>query len=359
MTVDAIVLSNPWRCGGDELSTSSVGLAEEGEPHISTARESTMPAQGYEAFEIVGERGRKFTIFLPQHKGEFASGVERVFLRNNRYHQAPHVGVLALDYLKGRGTFIDVGANIGLAAIPAAVQGSRVIAVELLPENCLCLNLSILQNRLSNLALFPLAAGAEPGLVGFGGTEAWGHVLPFGDGPPAVMLPLDRVVELANLQRSRRFGEFVKPPLLIKIDTEGYELAVLKGASQLIGRFEPTFIVECIVVEGRDQESDRHSRTVKTFLEEQGYHLYLHRERRLVPRRSSDLQEGHVCDFFASRRRYRDGTDRPVHCGAARFCRERRVGCRDGRIRPAAASLARSRGARALACRGPPRGSAQ
>jgi FkbM family methyltransferase len=260
-----------------------------------------------EVFEVVGSRGRKFSIVLPRTKGKFAAFVQRRLIANNRYDQLLHVGVLTLDYLKGSGTLVDVGANIGLLSIPAAVHGSRVIAIELLPENCLYLNLAILENRLSNIAVFQLAAGADRGLVSFAGSEAWGHVVPTGEGAQAVMMPLDDVVELANQQQGGRRARFVKAPVLIKIDTEGYELAVLKGASTTIARFNPDFIVESIMVEGRDDESDRQSLVVKTYLEEMGYCLYLHRDGRLVPRAASDPQEGHVSDFFASRRRYRDG----------------------------------------------------
>ena len=261
----------------------------------------------FDVLKIAGEGGHDFSLVLPQTKGEFASIFERLIRRDNRYHQVPHIGVFILDYLKGAGTLIDVGANIGLLSIPAAVYGSRVIAIELLPENSGCLTLAVLENRLNNIALFQLAAGADRGLVGSAGREAWGHVVPAGEGPPAVMMRLDEVVELANLQRGGRSGRFVKAPVLIKIDTEGSELAVLKGASDTIARFGPDFIVECIMVEGRDEETERHSRAVKAFLEENSYRLYLHRYGRLAPRAASDLQEGYVCDFFASRRRYREG----------------------------------------------------
>jgi hypothetical protein len=61
------------------------------------------------------------------------------------------------------------------------------------------------------------------------------------------------------------------------------------------------------MVEGRDSPVDRQTRAVKDWLEAEGYHLYLHRHDRLVPRRAADRQEGHVCDFFAARRYYREG----------------------------------------------------
>ncbi len=261
----------------------------------------------HDVIPLIGEGGRRFSIFLLRGAGEFTEYLRSVFSRDDNYHRLSHVGVLALDYLKRSGTLIDVGAHIGLISIPAAAYGSQVIAIEMLPENCLCLHLALQANRLRNLAVFQLAAGAQAGLVGFEGSEAWAHVVPSGDGARAAMMTLDEIVDLAGLQRRTRFGSGLRRPLLIKIDTEGSELAVLHGAERTIGRYDPAFLIESIIVEGRDSQTDRNSHAAKSLLENDGYHLYLHRDRFLVPRRASDLQEGHVCDFFASRRQYREG----------------------------------------------------
>jgi FkbM family methyltransferase len=261
----------------------------------------------YETLEIGGEDGRRFSLVLPQRKGCYAAGVAAVARNDRNYHQVPHVGVLILDYLKGGGTLIDVGANIGLGAIPAAVYGSNVVAVELLAENCLCLHLAVLANRLSRIRVFQCAAGDGRRLAGSAGHEAWGHVVSAAEGAPAAMLPLDDIVSLANLAPGGARAAFVRPPVLIKIDTEGFELPVLQGARQTIAELDPVLIVECAMVEGRDAPADRQTQAVKLWLEENGYYLYLHRGKRLVPRRAADLQEGHVCDFFASRREYRPG----------------------------------------------------
>ncbi len=114
------------------------------------------------------------------------------------------------------------------------------------------------------------------------------------------MLPLDDIVDLAGLQK----GRFVRPPVFIKIDTEGFELPVLNGAQKVIAQWSPVFLVECITIEGRDDSVDLRTFQVKRFLEDSGYHLYLHRGTRLVPRTANDVQEGYVCDLFAAKRKY-------------------------------------------------------
>jgi len=261
----------------------------------------------YEAIEVKGDGRRRFFIVLPHDKGRFATDVADFFRADSRYQRVPHVGVLALDYLNGAGSLIDVGANLGLLSIPAAVYGSRVLAIELLPENCLCLSLAVLKNRLRNLVIFPFAAGEAQRLAAGAGSEAWGRIVDPGQGIPVMMLPLDDIVALAELQGGGRWRRFVRRPVLVKIDTEGYELAVLDGAARLIERFDPAFIVESIMIEGGDDPLNTRARAVKERLEAHGYHLYLHRDRRLVPHRARDWQPGHVCDIFASRKRYRDG----------------------------------------------------
>lgn len=61
------------------------------------------------------------------------------------------------------------------------------------------------------------------------------------------------------------------------------------------------------MIEGRDAAVDRQAIEVRHFLEARGYHLYLHRKDRLIPRRAEDVQEGSVADYFASKRPYEEG----------------------------------------------------
>jgi FkbM family methyltransferase len=237
-----------------------------------------------------------FELALPRDKGEYTTWLSTLT-------QNTDVALFALDYLSGSGTLIDVGANVGAICTPVAVAGSNVIAVEMLPENFFYLTMTALQNKLANMRLFQLAAGEDRKIVHYSGTEAWGYVVPGGNGASAMMLPLDDIINLSQLQDPG----FVRSPLLVKIDTEGHELHVLHGARRLIEVFKPAFFVECIMIEGRNLEPDLNTIKVKNFLEDSGYHLYLQRGNRLIPRAASDIQEGHVADFFATKRNYRPG----------------------------------------------------
>jgi FkbM family methyltransferase len=263
----------------------------------------------YEILRVTGERRRRFSLVLPQDKGRHAAELAAIVASyNNYYHQGPHLGVFLLDFLRGGGTLIDVGANIGLGAIPAAVYGSNVVAVELLPENCFLLTLAALENRLENIRIFQMAAGEERRIAGLTGSEIWGRVVSWHEGAAAMMLPLDDIVDLANLQGGSSRRRFVRRPVLLKIDAEGYELPVLEGARGLIERFDPTLVAECTMIEGSEDDPTSYAgRALKEQLEAQSYSLYLHRGDRLVPHKPDDIQEGHVCDLVASHKHYREG----------------------------------------------------
>jgi FkbM family methyltransferase len=128
---------------------------------------------------------------------------------------------------------IDVGANIGYYALMLANQigpGSEVICIEPEPANLVELRRNIEANHLTNVTVLAAAAAAEEGsaelLCGING-----QVVPLGHGEIRVRtLALDRLAE-------RAIG-------FIKIDVEGYELEVLRGARNLISRHQPNLFVE-------------------------------------------------------------------------------------------------------------------
>jgi len=204
--------------------------------------------------------------------------------------QLTDIARLAIALLRGRGTLIDVGANIGVIAVPVARSGSRVIAVEPEPRNCLQLHHAALANRLGNLRIHACAATATDGVVHLQGGEQWGHIA--ADGQAVLGLRLDSLLSLPGMLETDATG----PDLLIKIDVEGHEPEVLAGAAALIAAARPDIIFESIEVEG---DTDARSGRAKAWLEHAGYRLLLLRGRVLVPRSAVDAQEGHVCDYLA------------------------------------------------------------
>jgi FkbM family methyltransferase len=130
-------------------------------------------------------------------------------------------------------TVVDVGANIGyLALLFASAVGPRgsVICVEPEPDNLAELHRHVALNRLPNVEVIPAAAGPERGSAtlvrGVNATVEGGAP---GDLPVEVRA-LDDLV-------SRRVD-------FLKIDVEGFEDQVLRGASRILDADRPKLFVE-------------------------------------------------------------------------------------------------------------------
>ena len=134
---------------------------------------------------------------------------------------------------------LDVGANIGAHTIGMAqAVGVRGVVHAFEPQKVICdiLRTNIAQNGIANTVAHQEAVGAAPGRVrvppldyygagNFGGIELGGAV---GEEVPVV------TVDSVGLPRLR----------MMKIDVEGMELDVLKGAASTIRRFGPALYLE-------------------------------------------------------------------------------------------------------------------
>jgi len=135
-----------------------------------------------------------------------------------------------LHFLRPGELFGDIGANVGVYTILATKNaGARVIAVEPGPEAFQRLQQNVEMNNVEDLAeLLNLGASSKEGKLPFTqNLDAVNHV------------PVEH-----ELNNQSEFTEIsVKPldkifedesPILLKIDVEGYEYDVLKGASELL-----------------------------------------------------------------------------------------------------------------------------
>jgi hypothetical protein len=95
------------------------------------------------------------------------------------------------------------------------------------------------------------------------------------------------VVEVLTVP-TRRLDDYhaIEPVGCIKIDVEGHEDAVLRGARRILSRDHPSLIIEI------EERHKRHSvRTVKGFLNELGYHGFFFRHNRLNPVELFNVEE--------------------------------------------------------------------
>ncbi len=165
---------------------------------------------------------------------------------------------------------VDAGANIGTHTVyfsQAVGSQGRVIACE--PQrhtfHLLCTNVTLSGQQ--NTECLPLALGANrdqlfiPTLdptqeMNFGSLGLEGHES--GTGQRVQVWPLDDLAEELGLDRCR----------LIKIDVEGMEVQVLRGAAAFIQRHRPMLFVE--------NNQEKNSALLVQALQEMGYLLWWH-----------------------------------------------------------------------------------
>ncbi len=157
----------------------------------------------------------------------------------------PEVSSVLRQVLSPGGTLVDVGANMGwFSLLGASVVGpaGRVVAVEPNPANVALLASSVEENGFTNVQVFTVAASDRTGAVALETDGSNGRVIVI-DGPPhqpvraswvVAAQPLDELVGPAGVGRVD----------VVKLDVEGAEPLVLRGAASVLERCRPVVITE-------------------------------------------------------------------------------------------------------------------
>ena len=137
-------------------------------------------------------------------------------------HEPEEMAFVA-HFLRPGDLFLDVGANVGSYTLLASSSGAKVVAVEPVPSTFNHLQMNVLLNRFqSNVRLMNIGLADRVGELRFTNSlDTMNHVLADGELVPHVSVPVDTVDNVVGFS----------PPTLIKIDVEGYETAVLAGAT--------------------------------------------------------------------------------------------------------------------------------
>lgn len=156
--------------------------------------------------------------------------------------------LLALKAIVRRsGAIIDIGANVGRFSFFFAQHRklcAPIYSFEPNPETFLLSRFNL--SSLPALQLFPIALGQNDGLARLivprdtmgNAVSGLGWINPRGgEGISVQVRRLDGLLEEGVIAPCF--------PVLVKIDVEGFEPAVLAGASAMIGRFRPAIYFEC------------------------------------------------------------------------------------------------------------------
>lgn len=154
------------------------------------------------------------------------------------------VGLLAARLASG-GTLLDAGAHVGLISIAVAARSrAHCIAFEPAPDNAACLARNVARHGLtSRIELHALALSDQQGTLRLGLSPDNGgdhHALVEGaalaPGWREQAIPCARLDDLLD-------GRTLERPALLKLDTQGSEVRILRGAQRVLQQ------VDAIVLE--------------------------------------------------------------------------------------------------------------
>jgi FkbM family methyltransferase len=173
-----------------------------------------------------------------------------------------------LSFLRAGDHFVDVGANVGVFStlVGTRLPGVRITAIEPFPPVRLDLERNLAENHL-NVTVVSEAVSAEPGEAVFEilGRDVLNRLSPDGDvsgDHTAIRVEVTTLDALVGAD----------PPSLIKIDVEGSELNVLRGASRLLVEHSPVLLFEHC---GHGAQFGITPADMQAFLHDAGYRMYL------------------------------------------------------------------------------------
>ncbi len=168
-------------------------------------------------------------------------------IRKEAHFPLKSIQLLTLALLgRPKGVMIDVGGNVGLTAMPPVKLGlvEKVVVLEPSPANCDCLRWSLEANGLGNLVeVHQMAAGDRNGSTSFAMTRSSslhhldGH---HPDNAESIcQVQMTTLDELPSISQAAQF-----PWSFVKIDTQGAEVKILRGARRVLEARSAMFEIE-------------------------------------------------------------------------------------------------------------------
>jgi FkbM family methyltransferase len=177
--------------------------------------------------------------------------------------------LFTLRYLRSTDTFVDVGANVGIYSLLAsrAVAEGQVLAFEPNPIAAERMRQNLRLNKLDNVVLQTAAVGTRAGSAAL--TATLGTADHIAAGEPSEINTIS--VSMTTLDVAVMGAS---PVSLVKIDVEGFEVEVLRGASDLLTRDDaPVWIME---VNGLSERYGAGDAMIEDIFRRHGYGMYLY-----------------------------------------------------------------------------------
>lgn len=178
----------------------------------------------------------------------------------------------AIEHLLPRGgTFVDVGANIGLHAIRGARavgQQGRVVCIEPNPDNVELLELTMVANGFDHVTVRPAAASDRRGIVPLHARRGQSNATVE---QGTIRWASDVQLEVPSVRLDDELGDLDRLDL-VKIDIEGAEPLALAGMRDTLERFKPPILME-LFPDAIRRTSGAEPAELLTDLESMGYRL--------------------------------------------------------------------------------------
>ena len=187
--------------------------------------------------------------------------------------------------------FVDVGANIGYYTCLALSLGKQAVAVEPQPQNLECLYANLSNNGWTDAEVFPLGLGSKPSILTlYGASGPCASLVKGWAGYSGRFKQIIPVNTMDNILGNRFEGK----KLFIKIDVEGAEFDVLRGAEKTITMSpHPTWLIEVSPNLFHPGGSNPHFTATFDFFWQHGYEVRVaDKENRLVS--PKDIKERQI-----------------------------------------------------------------
>jgi FkbM family methyltransferase len=160
------------------------------------------------------------------------SGINRLWLGSYETEKM----LLAARLLQRGDTVFDIGANVGIYTLlfsECVGETGHVVAFEPVPANIHFLRQHVSLNRFCNVSVVEAAVSSTSGVAAFalGESSSVGHVCAAGD------------LQVRAVKLDDFLAASGRAPSLIKIDVEGGEHDVLKGACHLLAHVRPHLLL--------------------------------------------------------------------------------------------------------------------
>lgn len=172
---------------------------------------------------------------------------------------------LLLDYLQScqKGVALDVGANMGYYSCLLSSSVNQVFAFEPDERN----HQDFLRHKPDNVELVAMAVSDVSGIMSFDVSSAStiSHLLTDEQSASKTV-----AVEVTTIDSFIHNHRHAAPVRVVKMDIEGFEILALKGATELISRDQPLFLIEYALESGAPNSTD----ALHDFLAHHEYFMY-------------------------------------------------------------------------------------